>query len=101
MDSEGNVFTPVARQPVLSYRVDDLIKQFDIRKPNHVKIDVDGNEFSVLKGMEETLNESSVKSVLLELNVGRGDDQNILEFLANKGFQVHSDFDLNHIFVRV
>jgi len=101
MDSEGNYFTPIARQAVLSYRVDDLIGQFNLRLPNHVKIDVDGNEFSILKGMEETLNGHSIKSVLLELNIGSGQDKQILAFLAQKGFEVHSKYGLNHIFVRV
>ena len=101
LDPEGHVFTPVAQQPVLSYRVDDFIKQFDIRMPNHIKIDVDGNELSILKGMDETLNGGSVRSVLLELNVGSGRDQEILQFLAEKGFKVHSTYGLNHIFVQV
>lgn len=100
LDPEGRAFTPVAQQAVLSYRVDDFIKQFGIRAPNHIKIDVDGNEFSILKGMEETLNGHSVKSVLLELNTGGGQDQEILEFLAQKGFKVHSTYGLNHVFVR-
>jgi FkbM family methyltransferase len=100
VDDGGNVFTPVARQPVLSYRVDDLIKHFDLRIPNHIKIDVDGTEFSVLKGMEGTLNDHSVRSMLLELNVGTGYERQILDFLAKKGFEVHSKRGANHIFVR-
>jgi FkbM family methyltransferase len=100
VDGEGNVFTPVVRQYVLSYRVDELIKHFDLRIPNHIKIDVDGTEFSVLKGMDETLNDRLVRSMLLELNVGRGSEREILEFLANKGFEVHSKYGANHIFVR-
>ena len=62
---------------------------------------MDGNEFSILKGMEETLNCHSIKSVLLELNIGSGHDQQIIAFLAKKGFEVHSKYGLNHIFVRV
>jgi FkbM family methyltransferase len=100
VDGEGNVFTPVARQPVLSYRVDDLIKQFDLRIPNHIKIDVDGTEFSVLKGMDKTLNDRLVRSMLLELNVGRGSEGEILDLLAKKGFEVHSKYGANHVFVR-
>lgn len=97
-------FLTPTRHRTLSIAKDQALpdfKQFEIQRPNHIKIDVDGNEFPILKGMEETLNGGSVKSVLLELNVGRGNEQNILEFMAQKGFRVHSDFGLNHIFVRV
>lgn len=100
LDPDGNAYTPAFRQPVMSYRADDLIEQFDLRTPNHIKIDVDGNEYSVLKGMEKTLGCGAVKSVLLELNGGQGHDQEILDLLAEKGFQVHSNYGLNHIFVR-
>jgi FkbM family methyltransferase len=100
VDGEGNVFTPVVRQPVLSYRVDDFIKQFQIPIPAHIKIDVDGSELSVLKGMDKTLNDHSLRSMLLELNVGTGYEREILDFLAIKGFEVHSKHGANHIFVR-
>jgi FkbM family methyltransferase len=97
---ENDVFTPVARQPMLSYRVDDLITQFQIPIPNHVKIDVDGTELSVLKGMDETLDNRSVRSVLLELNAGRGHGSEIIGFLSAKGFNIHSKHTENYIFMR-
>ena len=100
VDSEGEDFVPVLKQPVLSYRSDDLIKRFEMPVPNHIKIDVDGTEFFILRGMEETLGDPSVRSILLELNEGRGQNGRVIEFLTQKGFEIHSKHGANHIFVR-
>ena len=100
IDHNGDAFTPMSKQPVLTYRTDDFIKQFDIPSPNHIKIDVDGTEFSVLKGMDETLENKSVRSMLLELSEGRGHGSEIFQLLSNKGFKVHGTYGSNHILVR-
>lgn len=100
IDFLGDEFTPATVQPVLRYRVDDFIKQFGIPVPNHIKIDVDGTEFSILKGMAETLANGSVRSILLEITPGRSQGDNIVEYLEEKGFKAHSKAGLNHIFIR-
>ena len=100
VDAEGYAFVPVAQQSVLGYRLDDLIQAFNIPIPNHIKIDVDGIEFSVLKGMEESLDHSSMRSIILELNEGRGDGGQIIDFLKGKGFESRSGQGRNCIFLR-
>jgi len=100
IDPNGEAFIPASKQPVLSYRTDDFIRQFQIPVPNHIKIDVDGTEFSVLKGMDETLDDKSVRSMLLELNEGRGHTSEIMAFMTAKGFRLESKHRTNHIFVR-
>ena len=100
VDYLGAEFTPAAIQPVLRYRVDDFIQQFHIPAPNHIKIDVDGTEFAILKGMDQTLANGSVRSMLLEITPGRGLGPQIIEYLSNQGFEVHSKYGLNHILVR-
>ena len=100
VDHQGDHFDPISKQPVLMYRLDDFIKQFQIPGPNHLKIDVDGTEFSVLNGMDETLGNRSVRSVMLELNEGTGDGEQIFDYLSKKGFEVHSTRGLNHLFLR-
>ena len=97
---DGDAFQPVLKLPILSYRADDLIKQFNIPIPNHIKIDVDGTEFAILNGMDETLNNPSVRSMLLEVNEGRVHVSQIIQFLAKKGFEIHSKHGINYIFVR-
>lgn len=100
VDVSGGIFTPVHTQATLAFRLDDLIRQFHFSVPNHIKIDVDGTEFSVLQGMEETLSNAALRSMLLELNNGIGQDRMILDYLSRKGFEIHSKHGFNMILVR-
>ncbi|MDO8571545.1 MAG: FkbM family methyltransferase [bacterium] len=87
VDQNKNTFIPVFTQPVLSYTIDDLIKEFNIPLPNHIKLDVDGIEMSILKGAKEMFSHSSLRSILVEMN----DDKNeIIDYLAKWGFHVSS-----------
>jgi len=105
IDYEGNVFEPEYVQPMISFRIDDLIQQFKVPVPNHIKIDVDGIEFSVLKGADMTLSNPSLQSVVVELEEGES-EQAITAFLESKGFTLHSKYNrlmpgmLNCIFQR-
>lgn len=89
-NQEGKYFAPVFRQPVLSYRLDDLIKHFRLPVPNHFKIDVDGIEYKILKGAEETFKNHLVRSIYLELEAMSDAEKNIIGFLKEKGFIIHS-----------
>lgn len=90
IDYKGDIFEPIFKQSVLSYRIDDLVKEFNVPIPNHIKIDVDGIEFRILKGAKETLSNSLVKSIILEVEEGDEEADQIIEFLAGKGFKFHS-----------
>ena len=49
--------------------IDDLIENKKIRPPQHVKLDVDGNEISILKGMSRLLKHTDKpKSIQVELS---------------------------------
>jgi hypothetical protein len=74
----------------LSFRVDDLLPEFHIPQPNHIKIDVDGTELSVLKGADQTLSNPALKSLLLELDEGREGTSQTLEYLRSKGLVFQS-----------
>jgi FkbM family methyltransferase len=105
VDYTGQVFTPVFKQTMLSYRIDDLIDQFKIPKPTHIKIDVDGIEKAVLEGAPNTLLDASLRSVIVELEAGQG-EREITELLVGSGFKLDSQHTrwtpgmLNCIFVR-
>ena len=90
IDYKGDQFEPVLRQPVFCYRIDDLVQNFQIPVPNHIKLDVDGIEFNILKGADETLNNPSVKSIILELDDGDQQGITIADYLASKGFEFQS-----------
>jgi len=62
------------RQPVLAYRLDELVEQFELPPPNLIKVDVDGGEAAVLAGAEKTLGRAELRSVLLEIDCGRTED---------------------------
>ena len=103
IDHKGERFTPVAVQRMLSFRLDDLIDQFKIPTPSHIKIDVDGIEKAVLEGAQTALSSPSLRSIDVELPEGERD---ITEFLQGKGFKLHSQHKrwtpgmLNCVFVR-
>jgi FkbM family methyltransferase len=105
IDYKGERFEPVLKQHVLSYRSDDLIAQFNLRVPNHIKIDVDGIELSVLRGANRTLSNAALRSIVVELEEGENEAQ-ISELVFSKGFQLHAKHRrrtpgmLNCIFIR-
>jgi len=58
----------VFRQPVMTFRLDDLIDSVGLPPPHHIKLDVDGGELAVLEGATRTLRSSSLRSVLVEVS---------------------------------
>lgn len=105
IDHKGKRFDPVLKQSVLSYRIDDLIAQFKVGMPNHLKIDVDGIEFSVLRGADQTLSNAALRSMVVELEEGENEAQ-ISDFVFSKGFRLYAKHRrltpgmVNCIFVR-
>ena len=53
IDETGHSFQPVFTQPILSYRLDDLVRQFPLKPANHIKIDVDGGGLVWCVGLEK------------------------------------------------
>ena len=113
VDFKGDVFEPVFQHTSISYRLDDFIRQFQVPAPNHIKIDVDGIEGSILKGAPETLANPSLRSMLIEAEPQRPETQELLETMKDAGFYLqakheHTFTDLagaqtrayNYIFVR-
>src|SRR3989338_2531024 len=52
---DGEEFKPLFRQTVLAYSLDDLISEFNLPVPQHIKLDIDGQEWRVLEGAKTTL----------------------------------------------
>jgi len=92
MDYKGEAFCPVFRQLLLSYRLDDLVELFHLPYPQHIKIDVDGIEFSVLKGAEKVLGNSACRSLMLEVNEGGPFFRDAVAFLSSRGLMVHAKY---------
>lgn len=66
IDYRRQPFTPVAVEPILAFRLDDLGPMLGLPAPTRLKIDVDGFEHKVLAGAAGTLAETRC-DVYLEL----------------------------------
>lgn len=104
----GGALNAVHKQATLGFRLDDFIKTFNVPVPQHIKIDVDGAESLVIAGMENTLLNPMLKSILIELPSRKGDElPDILSSILQAGFAIkkeeHPDGDTrlcNYILVR-
>lgn len=109
----GVQFNPFTKQGVIGLTMDELIASLK-KKVNHIKIDVDGNEFLVLKGGKKTLKSPSLQSVLIELDHRHMEYKKSIELIESYGFKLHnidsesnkrirrnSHSTQNHIFLRV
>jgi|GEM_PF-1770209 len=58
---------------VFTQTLDNLIDSYGVKQPSHIKIDVDGHDYEVLLGGEKNiLNESILKTILIERNDKEG-----------------------------
>jgi FkbM family methyltransferase len=53
-------------QPTATVRLDDLVADYDLPVPNHLKVDVDGAELRVLRGGRQLLGRTELRTVLIE-----------------------------------
>ena len=100
VDQYGKRFHPVFTLATLSYGLDDFVRQFGLPLPNHLKIDVDGTEYQILKGSEEVLSHPELRSILIEFNEKHGDVFEIQRLLEKNGFVLHSWQNENSVYCR-
>jgi FkbM family methyltransferase len=85
-DADGKPFVPVASEYKYACSLDFLVRGGHVRPPHHVKIDVDGNELIVLRGMQGLLSgESPPRTVQVECNLGAADQ--LLSYMTAAGFE--------------
>ena len=60
---------------------------FELEYPNYVKIDVDGIEISVLKGMGDILMSKNLQSIMIEANSRIMEDE-MRRMLSHYGFKI-------------
>jgi FkbM family methyltransferase len=81
---DGDEFTPVARERKHAVPMDVLVRCWGFTPPTHVKIDVDGNEMRVLRGMEDSL--KTVRSLQVEVHPTTQDE--VDAYFAARGFHL-------------
>lgn len=74
-------------QGAVALRFDDLVATGEIPVPEYVKIDVDGFEHKVIRGMDKTLRDARVHSLIVELNPALEEHRDILGYLGGIGFR--------------
>lgn len=75
---------PVFSQRMLAVAVDDLVSRFRLEAPNHIKLDVDGLEFEILKGARQTISKPTFRSLYME-SCARFDMEEVAAFLSECG----------------
>jgi FkbM family methyltransferase len=81
----------VRSQPVLSFRLDDVVQMFNLQLPTHIKIDVDGGELEVLRGSQRILASPTLRWILVEVDKAGSDPRLIRTILEASGFALDSD----------
>lgn len=95
---------------MIGFSIDDFISQFHAPFPNYLKMDVDGLEFVILQGAKQTLRDSRLRSLMVELSMSHGDErEQACALLQECGFSLMSVGDAqateagegaNHLFMR-
>jgi len=92
-ESKSNDAIPEYQQKLLSMNIDYLISDFGFPIPTHIKLDVDGVEFLILKGAEKTLRKGTTKSILVEVRQSDGQAYNVSNLLSGLGYNLHARYD--------
>ena len=69
-------------QAVLAFALDEFIERFGAPAPNHIKLDVDGNEDRIIRGGRRTFSDPAMKSLLIEINEN---DRDLIELIESCG----------------
>ncbi len=85
-------FKPKLEELVYAVTLDELVEKNIIAAPTVIKIDVDGNELPILKGMSRVLSSANKpRSVQVEANPGQ--KSMVTEFMKQHGYDLdHSHF---------
>lgn len=85
-ESDGVAFVAKHVQGVYVLSVDEFLASGQVPWPNHIKIDVDGSELSIVSSMRAALKDSRLKTIMIEVaeDVSHGQ---IEELIARAGFE--------------
>jgi FkbM family methyltransferase len=106
INDHGNQFDSIYSQGSISFKLDDLLEETKTI-PNYIKIDVDGNELKVVKGMTKIIQNKNLKSICIELNPGFNEHAEVFEILKkyfkgySKGYRHQGQEVFNHIFYKI
>lgn len=78
---------------VEGFKGDNFIQKKNLEKPNIMKIDVEGAELEVLKGLSNTLENDKLRAIFIEVHPEKlidfsGSKEELYDFLERKGFEI-------------
>jgi len=76
LDPYGKEFIPQFVQGSVGFSLDFFIQKGNLPMPNHIKIDVDGNELLIIEGAKKTLDSPDLRTILIELFTEDDDHDN-------------------------
>ena len=71
--------------------LDEILYTWNLPCPNYLKIDVDGIESKIIYGAKKTLKNDDLKSILIEININRDEDKDIINILKKNNFTYSQD----------
>ncbi len=69
-----------------TFKLDDLIAILNLKKPTHIKLDVDGNELQIVQGGIKTF--ESAKEIHIELDTSNEEHNEAFSLLEKLGFEI-------------
>ena len=84
------------RQGMIGYSLDSLIQKYDLPFPNHIKIDVDGNEDKIIMGMRKVLGNIALKSIAIEIDNYISFEIDIIAIIKENGFKEIKEFPFDY-----
>jgi FkbM family methyltransferase len=87
-DDSGREFQPVCSEFKFATTIDKLIINGVIKPPTHIKIDVDGNELLVLKGMQELMS-SKTRPAFIQVEINPRNKDTVYQFMLEREFALH------------
>lgn len=82
--------------PINCYRLVDLVRKYLLGRPIHfLKVDVEGMEMDVLKGLE------SVRPTMICVENNDSRNKELDSFMVGMGYRVHAVVDWDTLYVRV
>jgi FkbM family methyltransferase len=101
---DGKKFDPVYRQGSFCCSGSQFLEEINF-KPDYIKIDVDGNELLVVKGLQDFLIKNHTKEILIEINENNPEHKDAVELLKSVGYEIQKIFyhsaDNNYLFKKI
>ena len=76
---------------VVQFSLDDIFTKLDLAQPNKIKIDVDGNELTVLQGMKDLIR--GAKEIYFEDSLSES-CRELVQFLIGTGFEKYRSVEI-------